>query len=243
MRQHAWAALILPIILALLLMISGCAGTAAQPSATGATASAAASAKPATATASTAAETPAPTASPAAASAEPTATAKPVATAKAPSTDAFKFYKLIDIGMTKDKVDKAIGVKPKAATGSNDPANSYYYQDDSGNGVYVQYSDDLKLTSKTVQYDNAADALPPYTSKPVTQEQCDKITDGMAHADVVKLLGSDGAECSKTQSVVFGKTTVGTIYRWGNSDGSFLQVVFISKDTTRNAMFFEANKK
>lgn len=190
------------------------------------------------AAASQAAASSAPAKSAAAKSAAPS----PKATAKAPAptADAFKFYKLIDIGMAKSAVDKAIGVKPKAATGEYDPENSFYYLDADGNGVYVQYDKSLKLVNKTVQYTHPAEALTPYTGKPVTKEQCDEITDGMKHADVVKLLGSEGAECNKTKSVVFGKTTVGTIYRWGNKDGSFIQVVFIEGDKAKNAMFFDA---
>jgi hypothetical protein len=31
---------------------------------------------------------------------------------------------------------------------------------------------------------------------------------------------------------------IGTIFRWGNKDGSFIQVVFPDDDTASNAMFF-----
>lgn len=221
-------------VLAILLLASGC--TAKNNPASGSGENVAVS-NPTTA-AATVTPTATAAATTAAASAAAAASSAPAATAKPSSSDAFKLYKLIDIGMTKDAVDKKLGVAPEAATGKNDPPNSYYYVGADSNGVYVQYGKDLKLTNKTVQYKDAAAALTPYTGKPVTQDECDKITDGMPHADVVKLLGSEGAECSKTQSVVFGKTSVGTIFRWGNADGSFLQVVFTSSDTAHMAMFF-----
>lgn len=160
---------------------------------------------------------------------------------KAAST-AFKYYAMVDIGMTKDEVDQKTGLTAKQDTTDPVPQEgdtAYYYMDAGGEGIYVVFNKDLKLTSKTVQYTDPAIALVPYTSKPVTKDESDKITDGMSHADVVKLLGSEGAECSKTQSTVFGKTSIGTIYRWGNTDGSFIQVVFLADDTAHNAMYFD----
>jgi hypothetical protein len=169
------------------------------------------------------------------------ATAKPAETtaqqAAAPCP-AFRYYGLVDIGMTKDEADAKIGLAPKEATGEYDPEGAYYYMDSEGYGIYVLY-DGGKLTSKTVQYKDAAKDLAPLTAKAVTEDQCDQIADGMAHADVVNLLGCEGAECSRTLSVIAGENKIGTIYRWGNRDGSFIQVVFLDDGTAKNAMFFK----
>lgn len=188
--------------------------------------------------------TPATVPAPSGASAVSSAAASPQAPTVAPQaskSDAFKYYNEVDIGMAKDAVEKTTGLSPKADTTDAVPQGqtAFYYLDGNGEGIYVLYDKDLKLTSKTVQYNDAATALAPLTAKRVTEDQCGKITDGMPHADVVKLLGCDGAECSKTQSVVFGKTTVGTIDRWGNPDGTFIQVVFLADGTAKNAMFFK----
>lgn len=165
-----------------------------------------------------------------------------ITTVPVKASSAFKFYTMVDIGMTKDEMELKTGLAAKEDTSGIVPQEgdtAYYYLDESGEGVYVVYDKDLKLTSKTVQYKDAAAALTPYTSKAVTKEECDSIADGLAHADVVKLLGSEGAECSKTLSNVFGKSELGTIYRWGNPDGTFIQVVFTSDDTAHMAMYFD----
>jgi hypothetical protein len=188
-----------------------------------------------------AANTPASAAPVSGASASPAVSAQaPISAPAAAASAAFKYYGEVDIGMTKDMVEKTTGLTPKADTSDAVPEGqtAFYYLDGNGEGIYVLYDKDSKLTSKTVQYNDAAAALVPFTAKPVTQGECDKIANGMPHADVVKLLGSEGAECNKTQSVVFGKTTVGTIYRWGNPDGTFIQVVFLNDGTAQNAMFF-----
>jgi hypothetical protein len=149
---------------------------------------------------------------------------------------AFRYYALVDIGMTKDEVDAKLNLPAKEATGEYDPEGAYYYLDSEGYGIYVLYEDG-KLTSKTVQYKDAAKDLAPLTEKPVTKDQRDSIKEGMTHAAVVELLGCEGVECSKTLSVIGGENKTGTIYRWGNQDGSFLQVVFVDDDTVQNALF------
>jgi hypothetical protein len=161
--------------------------------------------------------------------------AAPQAAAPCP---AFNYYNLVDIGMTKAEADAKLGLAAEAATGEYDPEGAYYYMDSEGYGIYVLYEDD-KLTSKTVQYKDVAEDLAPLTEKPVTEAQCDGITKGMAHADVVKLLGCEGVECSRTLSVIAGEGKIGTIFRWGNKDGTSLQVVFLDDDPVGNAMFFK----
>lgn len=176
--------------------------------------------------------------SPASSSSAAASTAAP----KKAASSAFKYYTAVDLGMSKDEAEQKLGLTGKQDTDDPVPQEgdtAYYYLDNNGEGIFVIFSKDLKLTSKTVQYSDPAAALVPYTSKAVTKDECDKITDGMAHADIDKLLGSKGAECSKTQITLSGKTVVGTIYRWGNPDGSFIQVPFNSDDTASMAMYFD----
>ena len=61
----------------------------------------------------------------------------------------------------------------------------------------------------------------------------------MAHADVDKLLGGPGVQCSITMDANNLNSTIGTVYRWGNRDGSFLQIPFTSSDKAHLAMFFK----
>jgi len=170
-----------------------------------------------------------------------TSAAASVSASQAAASAAFQYYALVDIGMTKDEAEQKLGLTASEDTSGIVPEgqSGYYYTDDNGDGVYLLYDEDQKVYSKTVQYVDPAAALVPYTSKAVTEAECDQITDGMAHADVVALLGSEGAECSKTLSDIAGESELGTIYRWGNPDGSFLQVVFTSDDTAHTAMYFD----
>lgn len=157
------------------------------------------------------------------------------------SSPYFKYYVAVKLGMTKDEVDKAIGLTAEDVSKRDGVANAFNYVDGDGNGVYVLYNKSMKAYSKTVNYKDAAKALAPFTVKPVTEDESALIDDGMAHADVTKLLGGEGIECSTTASKADTIQDIGTILRWGNTDGSFIQVVFLSKGTSFNAMYFAPN--
>lgn len=169
----------------------------------------------------------------------PAATATPAAQQPASTCPAFKYYNEITIGMTKDEAEKALGLEPKEAKSDIDPEGAFNYYDAHGYGVYVIYNKDMKMYSKTVQYKDVANDLAPLTKAPVTEDQCDKITDGMQRTDVEKLLGGEGVECSATAVKQDTVTDIGPILRWGNRDGSFIQVVFLPDGTAHLAMFFD----
>lgn len=152
---------------------------------------------------------------------------------------AFEMYKKITIGMTKDQVNAALGTTPVAETNSQAVPGTFNYKDKEGNyGVTVIFNDKNLLYSKTVIY-GSAKILAPMTPKPVTQEQGKSIKKDMTSSEVISILGGDGVECSAT-AMLNDITKVGVIKRWGNSDGSFIQVVFTPDGKVGNSMFFSA---
>ena len=153
---------------------------------------------------------------------------------------AFKYYDAVNIGMTKDQVESATGLKRALDTTGYALENTYYFKDASGKyGVCIVFNKDMKAYSKTVVYPDAAEALAPQTVKAVTADQVDRITDGMSHADVDNLLGGAGIECSVTVNATDLKSPVGTVFRWGNKDGTFIQIPFSSSDRAHLAIFFK----
>jgi predicted transcriptional regulator len=151
----------------------------------------------------------------------------------------FHLYNQVNLSMTKQAVDKATGVKPVAETSQYALKNTFNYTDDNGiYGVCVVYNDEMKVFAKTVIYDFHS-ALAPFTKKPVTKDEVSKIKNDMSYSDVVKILGGNGIECNKIAASSDFKT-FGLIRRWGNSDGSCIQIVFTSDDKVSNALFINA---
>jgi hypothetical protein len=155
------------------------------------------------------------------------------------STDVLKYYKAVTLGMTKDEVAQATGLTAETAKGEYDPEGAFNYADAEGYGVYVLFNDSNKAYSKTVLNRNYARDIAPLTVKPVTEDQCGQITDGMSREDVVKLLGGDGVELSSTAAKIETVENIGPILYWANSDGSIIQVVFLPDGTVGNAMYFD----
>jgi hypothetical protein len=151
----------------------------------------------------------------------------------------FKYYRAVNIGMTQAQVAAATGLTGVAETSSFALPNTFNYMDaDKVYGVSVVLTDDLTVYSKTVLYPDHK-VLAPLTAKPISQTLCDAITDGMPRAEVVALLGGPGVECSRTVDSKDGTTPVGTIERWGNKDGSIIQIAYTSDDTAHTALFFK----
>jgi hypothetical protein len=143
--------------------------------------------------------------------------------------NAFEMYNKVSLGMTKDTIDSTLGVAGVADTNTMATKGSYNYMDkDEKYGVYIVFDDKNKVMSKTEIYDTIA-VLAPLTAKPVTEAQADKITNQMPYSEVVSILGGEGVECSKT-ALAGDYSKFGVIRRWGNKDGSGIQVVFDSDD-------------
>jgi hypothetical protein len=155
------------------------------------------------------------------------------------SSNVFKYYKAVTLGMTKDEVATATGLAAEEATGTYDPEGAYNYIDAEGYGVYVLYNSSMKAYSKTLLKKDYARDVAPLTAKPVTQDQCDQIAGGMPYTDVVALLGGEGVELSATATKPETVENVGPILYWANSDGSFIQIAFLPDGTAGNAMYFD----
>lgn len=162
-----------------------------------------------------------------------------VSSQQSASSPAFEMYKKINLGMTRDQVDAALGVAPTAPTGSGAVKGAFNYMNKDGeNGVYVLFNDQNILYSKTVIY-GSPKVLAPMTRKTVGQEQEKSIKKGMTDSEVSKILGGEGVECSAT-ALPNNINNVGVIKRWGNKDGSLVQVVFNSEGKVGNSIFFAA---
>lgn len=156
----------------------------------------------------------------------------------AENSDVLEAYKKVELGMTKDQVDTALGLEAKADTSQFAIKGSYNYEDfDTGYGVSIIYNDKNLVFAKTAIYGSNSE-IASLCKKAVKEEQVDKITKDMAYKEVISILGGEGVECSIT-----GKETdvsvIGLIRRWANKDGSGIQVVFSKDDTVQNAMYFD----
>lgn len=150
----------------------------------------------------------------------------------------FDMYNKVSLGMTKDEVDAALGSAGEPDTSSMAIENTFTYMDaDDLYGVYVAYNENNQAYSKTVMYGDQS-VLAAFTAKPVTESQEEQIKTGMKYEEVVSILGGEGIECSRGGSFTdFNNST--RIMRWGNTDGSVVQVVIGSDGTAGNVLFQE----
>lgn len=150
------------------------------------------------------------------------------------ATGYFQYYNAVKLGMTVDEVNQTPGLAPVGFT----DGTSCGYEGDSGFGVLVLFNGDGKVYSKILSFNLKVD-LSPLTPMPVTQAQCDQIRKGMAHADVVELLGQDGVECSLASfKNDCTKMNYHELY-WFNADGTALSVYFDQNNTVM--MHFSAS--
>ncbi|MBC3796977.1 hypothetical protein [Acetobacterium tundrae] len=147
----------------------------------------------------------------------------------------FDFYNKVQFDQTKDQVDTELGILPTESAQLKNAFN--YNEEDTGYGVSIILNENGLVTSKTLIYPTSKD-IAFLTTKAVTQEQADKITDGMSYNEVKNLLGSEGTEINGTQ-IPFEDNKVSYIRVWINDDESMIRVVFGTDGTENNVMFYE----
>lgn len=153
--------------------------------------------------------------------------------------DILAVYKKVNLGMTKEQVDKTLGLEGKAETSQYAIKGTYNYTDEAtGNGVSIVYNDSNIVFAKTASYGSNKE-LAPLTKAPVKEEQKEKITDEMAYSDVIKILGGEGIEVNVTGKEKDPTNVVGIMRRWVNSDGSGFQIVFSKDEKAGNVLYFD----
>ena len=150
------------------------------------------------------------------------------------------YFDKISIGMTKQEVDAVIGLAPKAiADDEFTIPNSFSYFDNKEKyGVEVVYSEDMKLTDKTVKFDADQSILSVYCTKPITKEQVLSIAKNTPLAKVIEVFGSEGVETttSTTQNIREWVNTDGSnITAYYSSDTDIYNMVLINKDQTTDS--------
>ncbi|MGE5628515.1 MAG: hypothetical protein ACM3X7_10480 [Solirubrobacterales bacterium] len=154
-------------------------------------------------------------------------------------SDVLAAYNKVSLGMTKDQVDKTLGLEAKKETSQYALEGSYNYIDSkTGFGVSVVYNSSNIVYSKTAIIGSHKN-IAPFCKKPVNEAQEDKVTKDMPYQDVVSLLGGEGVEVSTTATEKNPTESIGTIRNWANSDGSGLQVVFSKDNKARSALYFD----
>lgn len=154
------------------------------------------------------------------------------------TSPAFLHYRKVKLGMAKADVDNALGLKAVFTLG-DETDSIYSYTDSDGYGVIVYYNDELKVYCKMALYNDAAKVLAPLTVKPVTKELCSKISKGTTYAKIVELLGGEGVECIATAKKNNVNKLDGWLYRWGNEDGSYIQIIILANGTASDIMFYD----
>ena len=147
----------------------------------------------------------------------------------------FEYYNKVEIGMTKEKVDSALGVSGKSS--SQLEGLFLYTNEKTSYGVSVLFDDKNSVMAKTLLYPDREDIAPLCTKK-FTQEQSDSIKNGMSYDDVKKLVGEDGIEINQTQ-IPFDDDKVSKIFVWVNNNDSLLQVTFGTDGKSNSSMFFD----
>lgn len=154
-------------------------------------------------------------------------------------SDVLAAYNKVSLGMTKDQVDKTLGLEAKKETSQYALEGSYSYSDSkTGFGVSVVYNSSNIVYSKTAIIGSHKN-IAPLCKKPVNEAQEDKVTKDMPYQDVITVLGGEGVEVSTTANEQNPTESIGTIRYWANSDGSGLQVVFSKDNKARSALYFD----
>lgn len=153
------------------------------------------------------------------------------------SVTALDAYKKINLGMTKDEVDKTLGLEAKEdASGVKGTFN--YSDPNTKYGVSILYNDQNIVYAKTALFGSHS-VLAPLCTKAVSEGQESKLTKGMDYKDVVSILGGDGIEMNNTAFEGDPTKSIGVIRIWVNKDGSGLQVIFSKDDKVSDAMYFD----
>lgn len=139
---------------------------------------------------------------------------------------AFEMYKKVNLGDSKATIDGILGNTGKLSDNKY-VKNDYFYassKTDEGGGVDIIYDDNNKAMSKTVTY-YSHKVLASLSTKTMTEAMSEQVQKDMTYKQAVNILGSEGVECSRTLVKIPGGTTTSVIWRWGNKDGSCIQIV------------------
>lgn len=147
----------------------------------------------------------------------------------------FGMYDKVSLDQTKEQVDAAVGVAPKENSMLDTAFD--YYDENTGFGVNVIYNDKDEVIAKTVIYNSHKD-IAPFCTKAVTEDQADSIKDGSTYEEVKGLLGGDGVEVCATE-LEFDDNKVTKMYRWANSEGTGIQVIFGTDGKSNDTTFFD----
>ena len=128
----------------------------------------------------------------------------------------FEYYNKVEIGMTKEKLESALGVSGKSS--SQLEGLFLYTNEKTSYGVSVLFDDKNSVMAKTLLYPDREN--------------------GMSYDDVKKLVGEDGIEINQTQ-IPFDDNKVSKIYVWVNKNDSLLQVTFGTDGKSNSSMFFD----
>ena len=137
----------------------------------------------------------------------------------------YNFYNKVAVNQTKAEVDSALGVAPTV-----DEDGSYLYYDAStGYSVNVFYSASNLVTTKLLIAPEGGGDWIKLSTATVSENQVQKIEEGMTYQAVKDILGGDGLEMV---SMLYPGTTNTVIYGliWINPDFSSITVSF-DRDT------------
>lgn len=151
--------------------------------------------------------------------------------AKQADVNVSDFYSKVQIGQTKDEVDALLAVEP-----STPMDKVYQYLDDNGNGVtlgimawpYKEGNPVIVFSKRMIGTEKMLAAIP--DDERISDEQAEKITQGMTYDEVKSILGQDGIEVSMTDH---GDGSIETERYWIKKGTiSILGVVFAGPNGT-----------
>ncbi len=110
------------------------------------------------------------------------------------------FFNKVKIGQTKEEVDAALGVTPTSPI-----EGAFDYVDENGNGVTVIFmerslgdgSPKVALSKKLIGTEKYL--IEATDDQRITEEQAEKITEGMTYDEVKSILGQDGIVVSEAE--------------------------------------------
>ncbi len=118
------------------------------------------------------------------------------------------FFNKVQIGQTKAEVDAALGVTPTSPV-----EGAFDYVDENGNGVTVIFTErslgdgspKVALSKKLIGTEKYITETP--DDQRITEEQAEKIIEGMTYDEVKSILGQDGIVVSEAEGIAGSITT------------------------------------
>ncbi|MBC3796633.1 hypothetical protein [Acetobacterium tundrae] len=133
--------------------------------------------------------------------------------------NAYNFYNKVQLGQSKDDVDKSLKVTPKEKN-----SGFIYLDKDTGYGVTVYYdSDNLVKTKAMYNADNTK--IFKLSDATVTEDQVASISEGMTYDEVKTILGSEGKETITTVNPEDANNPISMMI-WFNDDGTGIYITF-----------------